>query len=127
MGYQSVYVPSSGTYVYQRGYASGTDNAAPGFALVGENGPELMFFNGGEKVLDASRTSALQARPEPALSAMIAAPGGGSSSVQVVFQIAGNATPDTVQALQDYGDDFAERVMEVVENAAADAARGAYR
>lgn len=127
MGYQSVYVPSSGAYVYQRGYASGTDNAAPGFALVGENGPELMFFNGGEKVLDASRTSALQARPEPALSAMIAAPGGGSSSVQVVFQIAGNATPDTVQALQDYGDDFAERVMEVVENAAADAARGAYR
>ena len=44
-----------------------------------------------------------------------------------MFQIAGNATPDTVQALQDYGDDFAERVMEVVENAAADAARGAYR
>ena len=33
----------------------------------------------------------------------------------------------SVQALQDYGDDFAERVMEVVENAAADAARGAYR
>ena len=108
-------------------YAGGTDNAAPGFALVGEEGPELVYFNGGEKVLDASRTSALQARPEPALSAMVAAPGGGSSSVQVVFQIAGNATPDTVQALQDYGDDFAERVMEVVENAAADAARGAYR
>jgi hypothetical protein len=108
-------------------YAGGTDNAAPGFALVGEEGPELVYFNGGEKVLDASRTSALQAGPEPALSAMVAAPGGGSSSVQVVFQIAGNATPDTVQALQDYGDDFAERVMEVVENAAADAARGAYR
>ena len=122
-----VYVPSSGTYVPQRGYATGTENAEPGWAMVGENGPELMFFNGGEKVLDASRTSALQARPEPALSAMVAAPGGGSSSVQVVFQIAGNATPDTVQALQDYGDDFAERVMEVVENAAADAARGAYR
>lgn len=116
--YDPAYIPQ---------YAGGTDNAAPGFALVGEEGPELVYFNGGEKVLDASRTSALQARPEPALSAMVAAPGGGSSSVQVVFQIAGNATPDTVQALQDYGDDFAERVMEVVENAAADAARGAYR
>ncbi|WP_300414127.1 phage tail tape measure protein [uncultured Oscillibacter sp.] len=127
MGYKMVYVPSSNAYVPQRGYASGTENAEPGWAMVGEDGPELMFFNGGEKVLDASRTSALQARPEPALSAMVAAPGGGSSSVQVVFQIAGNATPDTVQALQDYGDDFAERVMEVVENAAADAARGAYR
>lgn len=116
--YDPAYIPQ---------YAGGTNNAAPGFALVGEEGPELVYFNGGEKVLDASRTSALQARPEPALSAMVAAPGGGSSSVQVVFQIAGNATPDTVQALQDYGDDFAERVMEVVENAAADAARGAYR
>lgn len=116
--YDPAYIPQ---------YAGGTDNAAPGFALVGEEGPELVYFNGGEKVLDASQTSALQARPEPALSAMVAAPGGGSSSVQVVFQIAGNATPDTVQALQDYGDDFAERVMEVVENAAADAARGAYR
>lgn len=81
MGYQSVYVPSFGTYVSRRGYASGTDNAVPGFALVGENGPELMFFNGVERVLNASQTSALQARPEPALSAMIAAPGGGSSSV----------------------------------------------
>lgn len=86
-----------------------------------------MFFNGGEKVLNATQTAALQAKAEPALSAMVATPGGGSSSVQVVFQIGGNATPEVVHALQDYGDDFAERVMEVVENAAADAARGAYR
>ena len=29
------------------GYAVGTQSAAPGFALVGENGPELVYFNGG--------------------------------------------------------------------------------
>ncbi len=32
-------------------YASGTSGAAPGWALVGERGPELVFFNGGETVI----------------------------------------------------------------------------
>lgn len=41
-------------------YAVGTQNAAPGFAEVGENGPELVFFNGGEKVLTAEETEALK-------------------------------------------------------------------
>ena len=121
------YINSAWYVSGNRGYATGTESAEPGWAMVGENGPELMFFNGGEKVLNATQTAALQAKAEPALSAMVATPGGGSSSVQVVFQIGGNATPEVVHALQDYGDDFAERVMEVVENAAADAARGAYR
>lgn len=40
-----------------RGYATGTDNAAPGFALVGENGPELVLFHGGETVLNAAETA----------------------------------------------------------------------
>ncbi len=34
-----------------RAYAKGTDNAAPGWALVGEEGPELVRFRGGEKVI----------------------------------------------------------------------------
>lgn len=34
-----------------RGYATGTGNAKPGDAVVGENGPEIVRFNGGEKVL----------------------------------------------------------------------------
>ena len=33
-----------------KGYANGTDDADPGLALVGENGPELVNFNGGEQV-----------------------------------------------------------------------------
>lgn len=33
------------------GYASGTGGAAPGWAWVGEKGPELVSFRGGEKVL----------------------------------------------------------------------------
>jgi len=35
------------------GYASGTANAPPGWAWVGENGPELMHMQGGETVLPA--------------------------------------------------------------------------
>lgn len=37
-------------------YASGTISASPGLAIVGENGPELVFFRGGERVLTADET-----------------------------------------------------------------------
>ncbi len=37
-------------------YASGAVSAAAGLALVGENGPELVYFNGGERVLTAEET-----------------------------------------------------------------------
>lgn len=107
-------------------YAGGTDNAAPGFALVGEDGPELVYFGGGEKVMTAAQTAAFQSSATPAVSAVLSATGGPAPSVQVVFQIAGNATPETVQALQEYGDEFAARVLEVLEDANADARRRAY-
>jgi TP901 family phage tail tape measure protein len=154
MGYQSVYVPSSGTYVYQRGYASGTDNAAPGFALVGENGPELMFFNGGEKVMNAAETSAIQEQLAADARMMSLAPqmaavmntrqnveavsakasGGGAPvqiSVPVSIQVSGNAGPDTLEALREYGEELTEtvteRVMDALEEAQIDAVRSAYR
>lgn len=37
-------------------FASGTSNAPPGLALVGENGPELVNFGGGEVVYTADET-----------------------------------------------------------------------
>ena len=37
-------------------FANGTDNAPSGLALVGEYGPELVRFNGGEKVLNNHNT-----------------------------------------------------------------------
>lgn len=48
---------------------------------------------------------------------------GGGIQLQVIFEIAGNATPETVEALRDYGDDFAERVLAVIEEADADRRR----
>ena len=47
-------------------------------------------------------------------------------SVSVTFAIDGSASPETVDALQAYGDSFAERVLAVVAEAEADARRGAY-
>lgn len=37
-------------------YATGTNNAQKGYALVGEQGPEIVKFNGGEKVYNATDT-----------------------------------------------------------------------
>jgi ribosomal protein S17E len=39
-----------------KGYATGTASAAPGLALVGEEGPELVNFGGGEVVYTAPET-----------------------------------------------------------------------
>jgi SLT domain-containing protein len=38
-------------------YANGTTNATPGVHLVGENGPEMVMFGGGETVKTAGETS----------------------------------------------------------------------
>ena len=43
------------------GYATGTRSAAPGLAWVGERGPELVNFRGGEQVLPAGFSPALAA------------------------------------------------------------------
>lgn len=132
------------------GFASGTKSAPPGLAVVGENGPELVYFHGGEQVLNASETAAMQSKLDAelqmvalhpqliaAMNARAAVPaeprqtvgaaGNAPVSMQVVFQISGNATRETVDALRDYGDDFARRVLEVMENAQEDAVRRAYR
>lgn len=42
-----------GVLGHGHGYASGTNSAAPGLALVGERGPELVSFRGGEQVIPA--------------------------------------------------------------------------
>ena len=44
------------------GYATGTLDAEPGLAIVGEEGPELVNFGGGEVVYTAAETSNILAR-----------------------------------------------------------------
>lgn len=53
--------------------------------------------------------------------------GSGGSSISVTFEIQGNATPETVSDLHEYGEDFAARVLEVIEDADIDTSRRKYR
>ena len=131
------------------GYAVGTQSAAPGFAMVGEHGPELVYFNGGEKVMTAAETAAMRDSmsfqavafvPQlfEAMSAMrgvdrqstqalsAASDSKAPVSIQITFDIDGNVTPETVDSLRAYGDDFADRVLEVLNDAGVDAARRRY-
>ena len=108
-----------------RGYATGTTDAEPGFAMVGENGPELVFFQGGEQVVNATQTAAMQRQ-----SALSAAPAGSSGRepvvVQIYFQFEGNATAEAVAQLREYGAEFEARVRQVMEEYTLDSARRRY-
>ncbi|MGN1118311.1 MAG: phage tail tape measure protein [Acutalibacteraceae bacterium] len=92
-------------------YASGTDYAAAGYALVGEEGPELVKFNGGEKVYPAAETAAILDR----------------NSVSVIVSpnitINGNASEETATVIVD---EIIEQVKAALEEAEIDARRGAY-
>ena len=132
------------------GHASGTPSADPGFALVGENGPELVYFNGGERVLNAAETeaakaqlsaadyqittfapqlfSALSARSD-AISAM---PNSSSSSNIVInlspsYVVSGVGDSQAVEAaLRSNDDRLRELVADVIDERASDIARRSY-
>lgn len=50
-----------------RTYATGTKNASSGWALVGEEGPELINLRGGESILNAAKTASLLRSNTPAI------------------------------------------------------------
>ncbi|CDF82652.1 Phage-related minor tail protein [Pseudomonas knackmussii B13] len=92
------------TWPTTSGYATGTQSAEPGVHWVGENGPELLAFNGGEKVFTAARSRALAARLEgmqlpslatsPMVDASFAGGGGGDRSLGHVAAYFGNERYD---------------------------------
>lgn len=47
---------TGGISLFFTGFATGTNNAPKGLALVGEEGPELIDFHGGERVYNANAT-----------------------------------------------------------------------
>lgn len=82
-------------------YAEGTDYAAPGMALVGERGPELVMMGGGEKVFTAAETAAILANANSAVDATPISAQAGSSggpsyvvtlSPSYIFNGSANAT-----------------------------------
>lgn len=96
------------------GYATGTDYARAGIALVGENGPELVRFRGGESVVNADNTRAILSNS------------GGSGAVYNIspsFVINGNADRGM---LEDFSAELVELINDTIDRRSADARRGAY-
>ena len=124
-----------------KGYASGTTNAPPGWSWVGEEGPELMRMHGGEQILPAgisqevmenynaySRYTTAQAiqSARPALEVMgTASTAEGRPKMDLHFHIEAGASPETVNAWQDYANrgELKATILEVMEEADADTRR----
>lgn len=129
------------------GYAGGTHNAERGFAIVGENGPELVYFNGGEQVMTAAETAAtmatatsLQARAAEVQALMnpvraetiiarSADTGNGSSQlppIQVSITVEGDASADTAESLKAATGEVIEAVLEAIDERNQDRQRCSY-
>ena len=126
-----------------RGYASGTANAVPGWSWVGEEGPELMRMHGGEQILPSS-VSREVAEDYNAYTRYTAARGvqsarpplevtgtsgteAGRPKIDLHLHIEAGASPETVNAWQDYVSrgELKSAVLEVMEDADADMRRRA--
>lgn len=131
-----------------RGYASGTANAPPGWAWVGENGPELMRMHGGEQILpshvsqeaarayqayskysgeyEAARAiQGIQGNTRPAMEVVAGGQTSSGTKMEMHFHIEAGASPETVNAWQDYADrgELKATILEVMEEADADMKR----
>lgn len=98
---------------YSGHYAGGTTNAAPGWAVVGENicenGPEAILMRGGEVVFPAAKTAQ-----------MLGGAGGGSQSTyNFTIEVHGSADEGTVLNIK-------RAVKEAIEEAEEDKRRRGY-
>lgn len=128
-------------------YATGTDNAPPGWAWVGEAGPELMRMGGGEQILPAhisrevaqlynaynsytkeygvQTVQSVEAPPTPALEVVEVAQTTGGNHLELHFHIEAGAAPETVDAWRDYvqSGNLKAAVLETLEDAEMDMRR----
>ena len=107
-------------------YASGTQSAAPGFAVVGEDGPEVVYMRGGERVLNAQQTAALQAQ-----SAVPAALPGDTGGFIIYFspeyQLAGASNIADIQAmLAEHDEGLMSQLEALITRLEAERARRSY-
>lgn len=131
------------------GFAGGTQSAPPGLAIVGERGPELVYFEGGEQVMTAAETEAMlfaarayspqlisylsTAGSSTALSAEsgIAAISSNANEVfapvaNVTINLSGDGRIDVENMLNEYGEEIKERIIDTMENYWTDKNRRAY-
>lgn len=114
--YDPAYIPQ---------YANGTDFAPRGLALVGERGPELVMLSGGERIIPADRTERMLENGVQALTVDDSGTGN-VMELNLNFTVNGDATPETVRALKDYGADIEKIVERVLRRQGVDAKRRAF-
>ena len=100
-------------------YAKGTDNASPGLALVGEYGPELVAFGGGERVFTATETRRIVEAQSPRS-------GGQVITLAPQFVLQGVSDGNMADKLQECADTLIDLVVERLEDMDMDVRRSAY-
>ncbi|MBR3965463.1 MAG: hypothetical protein IKJ91_00150 [Clostridia bacterium] len=113
-------------------YATGTLSARSGWSLVGEEGPELVNFGGGEAVFDALNTERAVSAMVNSLSLLSAAPasvsyGGNKYDISVSPTFYVTEAENTSEKLEEYSDIVANEVMRRLSETDSDAKRGAFR
>ena len=100
-------------------YAKGTDNASPGLALVGEYGPELVAFGGGERVFTATETRRIVEAQSPRS-------GGQVITLAPHFVLQGVSDGNMADKLQECADTLIDLLVERLEDMDMDVRRSAY-
>ena len=100
-------------------YASGTDHAEKGWAMVGENGPELAYFGGGEQVFTAAETKAILGNSN-------SGSGGKEIVISPQFYINENNSSGEKTDWHKIADMIVEQVRDALKNEEIDARRKAY-
>ncbi len=113
-------------------YATGTLSARSGWSLVGEEGPELVNFGGGEAVFDALSTEKAISTMVNSLSMLSAMPaavsyGGNKYDITVAPTFYVSEAENTAEKLEEYSNIVASEVMRRLSGTDADAKRGAFR
>ena len=118
-GNMTVITRTNGENIGRVGYASGTDYATPGWHMVGEEGPELMYFNGGEQVIPTTKSVEMLQNI------------GGSQVINVTlapsYQISGTGDPQDIRAiLEEHDRELPDKVTAILREAERDAVRRSY-
>lgn len=103
------------------GHAAGTDYAQEGVSLVGEEGPELVYMNGGEKVLTAHETvNALSNAGQESGGKVI------EVAFSPVYNVSGDNAAQIRSMLESQTQDLRDQVESIMEDVLTDRMRTAY-
>lgn len=118
--YKTTGSPPEGATGVEGHDAIGTDYAAAGLTLVGEEGPEIVMMNGGEKVLTAHET----------VNALSGSSAGGDTHVELSFpttyNVNGGNAEEIRRALEQHDEDLRGQIERAMEDIQTDRIRTRY-